>query len=280
MTEPIKPIFWYQGLFLQPQHFQQNDLHTHSLLFPLQTFIQPYFWGASQIRIRESALKNQVVEIAEGSIVFRDGTWVTYPGNALLQSRSFKGSWVESDKPLKVYLGLRRWDQSRNNVTTLKQPDDLQTANSRYVSPADPEDVNDLYQSGPEAQVKYLYHVLKIFWESEFDDAGDYDLIPIAQLEFDGHETVLSRQFAPPSLTLDCSETILGIVKSIREQVTSRCHILRGVQTPQRNPDPGGGCQCPHLSSRRAFPEPLCAVAPSHYRDTPYTPMECLLAHS
>jgi predicted component of type VI protein secretion system len=24
--KPLQPIFWHQGLFLQPQHFQQYDL--------------------------------------------------------------------------------------------------------------------------------------------------------------------------------------------------------------------------------------------------------------
>lgn len=34
MTEPKKPVFWYQGLFLQPQHFQQADLSHQSSLGP------------------------------------------------------------------------------------------------------------------------------------------------------------------------------------------------------------------------------------------------------
>ena len=36
MTEPRKPVFWYQGLFLQPQHFQQADLYNQSTLAPLR----------------------------------------------------------------------------------------------------------------------------------------------------------------------------------------------------------------------------------------------------
>ncbi len=233
MTVAMKPLFWHQGLFLQPQHFQQEDLYARSLLFPFQTFIQPYFWGVCEIRILESALKNQVLEITGASLVFRDGAWVTWPGNSMLQSRSFKGSWVESDKPLTVYLGLRRWDGSQSNVTVLARPEDLQSANSRYVSPADPENVDDLYQHGPEAKVKYLYHLLRIFWESEIDDAGDYDLVPVARLEFDGHDTILSRQFAPPSLTISCSDIVLGAVKSIREQVVSRCRLLEEYKQPK-----------------------------------------------
>ncbi|MDQ5986619.1 MAG: hypothetical protein CSYNP_02349 [Syntrophus sp. SKADARSKE-3] len=233
MTETMKPVFWYQGAFLQPQLFQQHDLHTHSLLSPVQTLIQSFFWGACRLGIRKSALKNQVLEISGGDFLFRDGTWVSYPGNAMLQARSFKGSWVESDKPLKVYVGLRRWDPSGNNVTVLNQPDDILTARSRYVSPVDPERTKDLYQSGIDAEVKYLYHALKIFWEGEVPEAGDYDLIPVAQLEFDGHDTILSQRFAPPTPTLTGSEILHGVIMDIREQVTARCRILEEYKNPR-----------------------------------------------
>jgi len=30
--KPAKPVLWHQGLFLQPQHFQQFDLYVQSLL--------------------------------------------------------------------------------------------------------------------------------------------------------------------------------------------------------------------------------------------------------
>jgi len=233
MKEPTKPIFWRQGLFLQPQHFQQNDLHAQALLQPLQTLVQPFFWGVVRISIRESALKNQVLDIVDGDFLFRDGTWITYPGNALLQPRSFKDNWDTSDKPLKVYLGVRQWTRAENNVSILMSNEDLQAARTRYVSPVDPEQVGDLYQPGTDGQVPFLYHALKIFWEGEIENAGHYELLPIAQLEFDGNHTALSRRFAPPTPTVSSSPILGGVLKNIREQITARCRVLEEYKQPR-----------------------------------------------
>ena len=38
-----KPILWRHGLFLQPQHFQLNDLFQSFRLAPLWEFIRPQF---------------------------------------------------------------------------------------------------------------------------------------------------------------------------------------------------------------------------------------------
>jgi type VI secretion system protein ImpJ len=40
-----KPLFWHQGLFLQPQHLQLNSQYCERLSLPLKTYLQPYFWG-------------------------------------------------------------------------------------------------------------------------------------------------------------------------------------------------------------------------------------------
>jgi len=53
MTDPIRPIFWYQGLFLQPQHFQRQDLLAQFRLQPFQTYMHPHFWGFGKLRIQE-----------------------------------------------------------------------------------------------------------------------------------------------------------------------------------------------------------------------------------
>ena len=42
-----KPVFWHQGLFLQPQHFQLSEKYQRSLLQPFQAYMQPHFWGVN-----------------------------------------------------------------------------------------------------------------------------------------------------------------------------------------------------------------------------------------
>jgi type VI secretion system protein ImpJ len=110
---------------------------------------------------------------------------------------------------------------------------------SRFVTPADAEEVGDLHHVGPPAQVKRLRYLLRIFWETERDQLGDYVLIPLAQLERTGDEIKLSAKFVPPALTISSSEILLNLIKEIRDAVAARAHQLeeykrqRGVHTAE-----------------------------------------------
>ena len=81
--------------------------------------------------------------------------------------------------------------------------------------------------------------MLKIFWETEREQLGDYVLIPIAQLERMGEEIRLSEHFVPPCLTISSSEPLFNLIKEIRDQIAARSHQLeeyksqRGIQTAE-----------------------------------------------
>ena len=80
--------------------------------------------------------------------------------------------------------------------------------NTRFISPAATEEVRDLHENGPSAQVRRLKYSLKLLWETEKDFFGDFETIPIAQLERQGDEVVLSGSFIPPSLSINASATL------------------------------------------------------------------------
>ncbi len=237
MVDTQRPIFWHQGLFLQPHHFQQNDLFVQALQLPLRKFLSPFFWGVAGLQISQGSLESLSFDVVKGEFVFTDGAYAVFPGNSVLSGRSFADAWVEEDKPFTVYLGLRKLDESGRNTTELKSLDDLSGVSTRYVSLAEPEDVEDLYESGPPGQVKKLSLVLKLFWETEKEMVGDYLLLPIAQLVRDGEKIKFSADFVPPSMTIQSSEILSGIVKDIRDQLGSRSRRLdeyksqRGIHT-------------------------------------------------
>jgi type VI secretion system protein ImpJ len=234
-----RPLFWHQGLFLQPQHFQLENLHFQSLLTPFHRFLQPHLWGTGDLEIHEAALGNRSFDLFKGEFLFPDMTYVFFPGNALIEARSFDEAWVEGGKPFTVYAGLKKWNSVGENVTVLSRLENISQVTTRYVTRADPEEVQDLHQGGPPAQVKRLYYALKIFWETERDQLGDYLLIPVAQLERTGEEITLSEHFVPPSLTISSSEPLAKLVKEIRDQIAARCRQLesykseRGIQTAE-----------------------------------------------
>lgn len=234
-----RPLFWHQGLFLQPQHFQIEDLYTRSLGTPLFKFPHPHLWGLGDLEAPRIIAKNSVEKPYRGEFLFQDMTYIVFPDNAVMEARSFDEDWVEGGKPFTVYLGLKKWNPVGNNVTVLEKLEKLSGVTTRYVTLADPEEVEDLHQSGPTAQVKRLYHVLRLFWETEIDQLGDYLLIPYLQLERMGDEVILSERFIPPSLSISSSKILYKVVKEIRDQISSRGRQLefykrdRGIHTAE-----------------------------------------------
>ena len=234
-----RPLYWHQGLFLQPQHFQLLDLSFRSLLTPYHESLGANYWGIGEMEIQKASLGNGSFNPLKGNFLFPDGTHLVLPGNALIEARSFDEAWVEGGKLLSVYIGLKKWNNAGENVTVLEKLESFSEVNTRYVTVADPEEILDLHSGGPQGKVKRLYYVLKVFWETERDKLGDYVLIPIAQLERVGEEIVLSQRFVPPCLTISSSEPLLKLIKEIRDQITARSHHLeeykshKGVQTAE-----------------------------------------------
>jgi len=140
---------------------------------------------------------------------------------------------------LGVFVGLRKLSESGENVTVLPDLENLIEITTRYVTTEDSEEIPDIYRKGPSAQVKRMYHVLKLFWDSEIENLGDYLLLPLAQLERSGEEIVLSRQYIPPSLTLSASGSLMKLVQEIRDQIAARGNQLeaykreRGIHTAE-----------------------------------------------
>jgi len=228
-----RPIFWYQGLFLQPQHFQLADLHARSHVQPLMESGLPYFWGAGQLDLSAGGLANGVISVNSVSLVFRDGTFVDVPGNGVIKPRSFAEAWTETDRPFRCYVGLKRLSEVEPNVTVVADFDQVGGVKTRLAASSEPEEIRDIYGDGPPAQFKSLRYVLRIFFESELEHLDDYEVMPFAELEREGDTVRLSERFAPPCYTLSGGPMILRMLRDIRDEITGRARQLEGYKSPR-----------------------------------------------
>ncbi|MCF8104198.1 MAG: type VI secretion system baseplate subunit TssK [Desulfohalobiaceae bacterium] len=228
-----RPIYWHQGLFLQPQHYQQLEQYFHSLLYPVNTYNQPSRWGLVRSEIQQEALNNRIFDMDKAELLFQDGSWVEFPGNAFLQSRSFEQAWIDDEKPFTVYLGMRKFDPAANNAQVFQEKEQLGEYASRLVVAEDPEVCSDAYAGGPKAYIRKMSYLLKIFWEDEVEQLPNYHLLPVARLAREGQEVVLDKDFIPPVLCLSGSDTLFKVIKNIRDQIASRCRQLDEFKSPK-----------------------------------------------
>ncbi|WP_224983057.1 type VI secretion system baseplate subunit TssK [Geomonas agri] len=236
MNTAQRPIFWHQGMFLQPQHFQLVDRSMHSLLIPYQSHLAPNFWGISRATVRTSSKGLPSIEVTSGAFLFPDGTYVELPGNALVESRLIPEEAPGKGASLTVYLGLKKWQARAENAAVLQQGVAPGGFTTRYLVAAEGASSPDLHAGGPAAEVRHMDHALKLFWDSELDLLGDYLLLPVARLERRGAELEIAPDFIAPCLTIAAVPLLNELVLGIRDLVAVRCRQMesckkqRGVQ--------------------------------------------------
>ena len=226
----MRPLFWYQGCFLQPQHLQSYDQYVNALIEPLHRCLIPYFWGIHKLEIK---IRNKAMELIHGEMIFPDHTYVSFPGNAWIEPRFIDLSWSEGGEPITVYLGLRKWISNGANVSVRDHLDQLDVVSTRYIAikenPADKQ--VDLHHNGPDTQVERLYHVLKFFWESEMEGMrNEYEMIPIAQVQKTEDGIDMKKEFTPPYLDIHSSKRLKELITGIRDGMASHAEQLEGAK--------------------------------------------------
>ncbi len=72
-------VVWTEGMFLQPQHFQQHDRYLSQQTQAKLTAIAPYHWGFADLQIDEAALAMGKLALMSARGVLPDGTAFAMP---------------------------------------------------------------------------------------------------------------------------------------------------------------------------------------------------------
>ena len=226
-----QPLSWYQGLFLQPQHFQYSSLHQEQLVIQYMREVCPYPWGVAQMQLDDQALAGEVVELRYIKAIFEDGTLVEFPDNVHLTARSIDDNWHDTTQPLNVYLGLAKLDPAASNVTEVPSLASAAAIHSRFVGLNEGAEMKDLNEGNTTNPVKTLRYALGIYFEPELADLHDKQLLPLFALEKQGEDIQVSQQFIPPVLTLSGSSLLLSIIKNIRDELVGRSKQLENYKS-------------------------------------------------
>ncbi|MGB0712237.1 MAG: type VI secretion system baseplate subunit TssK [Gammaproteobacteria bacterium] len=227
-----KPLYWHQGLFLQPQHLQYADLYHARQTALMAALGTPHLWGLVSLSINEAALNNRQFEVESGQFLFPDGTLADLPGNAVLPSRSFASAWADPNLPLRVHVGLRRLGDDGGNATRASDGNSAGSVNARFAVVETGDEMTDLYHAGTSARVETMTYVLRLFWDDEVAGLDDWQTIPLAELNVDGEQVRLSGSYIPPCVHMGASSALLRICKDIRDELVGRARQLEEYKAP------------------------------------------------
>jgi type VI secretion system protein ImpJ len=218
-----KPLFWEQGVFLQPQHFQIEQRQQLAARAYVAALAQPHFWGISRLKINEDALDGEICEVAELEMLLQDGTLVSWPGNATLAPRPFRAAWQNPEAPLRVYVGIAPFREEGDNVYPTDAPESAPDV-YRFTTPLAPETAPDLHGKGVLADVRTLRYRLRLVFDDEMRES--LLRIPVARLVRSGERVRLDSHFIPPTVNIHAVDTLVNMLRDVRDILLSRARQL------------------------------------------------------
>jgi type VI secretion system protein ImpJ len=100
-------IIWSEGLFLRPQHFQQQERYLESWIEGRTVALRPYSWGFTELEIERDLLAIGKVGLRRARGVFPDGTPFAMPENEPLPAPLEVGTQLR-DQVIYLAIPLRK----------------------------------------------------------------------------------------------------------------------------------------------------------------------------
>jgi type VI secretion system protein ImpJ len=185
-------VVWSEGLFLQPQHFQQQDRYFERYVENRCQALVPHTWGFTEVELERDFLKIGKIGLRRLSGVFPDGTPFRMPDDDPLPAPIDIGVDIR-DQRLHVAVPLRR--SGELEVSRAPASDDLTRLEIREFLAQ-----NAAGNGGDPAPLEVAALRTRLLLESEATEA--YACVPLAHVvECRGdQQVVLDDNFIPTVL--------------------------------------------------------------------------------
>ncbi|MBD3422141.1 MAG: type VI secretion system baseplate subunit TssK [Chitinivibrionales bacterium] len=212
-------VIWKEGMFLQPQHFQQAERYIFDSLHSRLTSYIPYHYGLHAIEVSKDALANNQFTVSNCNGVLPDGTPFDIPKKEVIpRPRSFVDHLTPEMQALDVYLGLPLSIEGKSNVQQQGVPSDSARYKTHSVELTD-----DVFGS-QRKEIEIGSGNFVILFGDESRDT--FTTLPIARLTRNTQGLVVVQDaYIPPLLSTSCShslsKTVEGLLEILLAKITS-----------------------------------------------------------
>ncbi|RPE75878.1 type VI secretion system baseplate subunit TssK [Vulcaniibacterium tengchongense] len=216
----MSKVFWGEGLFLRPQHFQRQDAYHEARLQDHVAAVHPYAWGVRKVRFDAASLANGTLRAQELSVIFPDGEPYAAPGEDQLPEALSLADLPPGTQSTTIHLALPLLKDHGGNCG------DGNSAGARFVQANRP--TPDLYTDAGEAELAYLHKSVRLLTDDEPRDA--YVTLPVTRVrrtatggfEFD-------EDFVPPCVNLGASPALHLQLRRLLDALQAKADALYGL---------------------------------------------------
>lgn len=215
-------ILWGEGLFLRPQHFQQQDRFLEAGLARALAQGQGYPWGAAAARLDGAALAEGLLGCEELQVLFQDGTFYDAPGEEPLPRPRRLADLPGGGDERVVWACLPVLDGAGGNAA---EPDRDGGRPARFL--LDRIQVPDLHTEAPEAELTVLRANVRLRVDGE--DRDGHHAVPVARLRRSGADAwAPDPAYVPPVLAVRAAPPLLAQLRELHGLLLARRRALAG----------------------------------------------------
>lgn len=225
--DAFKKVVWQEGMFIAPQHFQQQDRYVQNYVRQNIETLAGYspFYGVTELTLNHELLKIGKLSVTSAAGVFPDGTHFEMNHEV---ARDIPQGSIETV----VYLALPISLQGNNDYGQ------EQSDQGRYLtSTVNVFDTSTSENASVEIDIAHLNISLKL----QGEDTSGFTLLPIAKvLECtESGEIMLDRAFIPACLHYGASQLLVERIKELHALTSNRAtSLLQRIQAGQGQKSP------------------------------------------
>ncbi|WP_432719733.1 type VI secretion system baseplate subunit TssK [Jeongeupia wiesaeckerbachi] len=217
-----KRILWGEGMFLRPQHFQQQALHHANQLTHAVHSHHRHAWGLQGLELDDAALRGGQIRVDALSLLFRDGTAFRAPATEPLPRSRDLAEIPQLGVETTLYACLAHLMPYGGNTVA-----DAGTGNRPTRFRSQQLAAADLYTQALEADLSTLDLDVRLMVEEENRDG--YDSIPIARLTKNATgQWQRIDDYLPPLLTVAAAAPVTRILRRLLDILVVKSQALAG----------------------------------------------------
>ncbi|MBV6388440.1 MAG: hypothetical protein JNIBNLAF_00032 [Nitrosomonas europaea] len=212
-------VIWSEGMFLQPQHFQQHDRYFEKLLENRTAPLLGHSWGFSHLEIDPAALMLGKVQLTAARGIFPDGTPFNFP--------------YQDNPPAPLEISTEMQDESVVLALPIRRPgtDETDMENGQNDSLArfsiDEAEVTDSNaQTDSLASLQLGQLRLKLMYKRDMTDAyTTLGVVHVVERRSD-NQLIVQKDFIPPMLHASSNPILAGYLQELYGLLHQRGEIL------------------------------------------------------
>ncbi len=212
-------VVWYEGMMLDPHHFQQFDRYQQGLFNQRMRAISPFDWGLTEFVINKEALANGQFSLLRCSGIMSDGLTFNIPeNNSIPGTRNLQEFMPAAEDQITALLALPIERLNGKNCL-LDAPASGDTIRFRSETIL----VNDVNTGTNERQVTVAQPNFQVRFSSQ--PLENFTVLPLAQIKRVPSGYQLNEEFIPVCLAISASDRLVSITNSLLELlITNRAH--------------------------------------------------------